>query len=43
MRNTLLKNIRRLPELTNTESNLAVLLGAYHEGEFPSDQESGIS
>ena len=39
MKNILLKNIRRLPELTNTESNIAVLLGSYNKGECPTNQE----
>ncbi|GAH62974.1 unnamed protein product, partial [marine sediment metagenome] len=39
MKDLLLKNISRMPELTGTEANIAVLLGSYHEGEFPSNQE----
>lgn len=39
MKDSLLKNIKRMPELTGAEANIAVLLGSYQEGEFPSDQE----
>lgn len=39
MKDILLKNIKRLPELTKTESNLAILLGTYKEGECPSNRE----
>ncbi len=39
MKNLLLKNVRRMPELTGTEANIAVLLGSYNEGECPSNQE----
>lgn len=39
MKDLLLKNVRRMPELTGTEANIAILLGSYQEGEFPSVQE----
>ena len=39
MKNLLIKNVSRIPELTRTEADIAVLLGSYHEGECPSDQE----
>ena len=36
MKNLLIKNVSKIPELTRTEADIAVLLGSYHEGEFPS-------
>jgi len=35
----LLKNVRRFPELTKAERNLFIILGAYKEGEIPSNLE----
>ncbi|MBA7517348.1 hypothetical protein ES705_09401 [subsurface metagenome] len=34
--NILIKNIRKLLGLSNTESRIALLLGTYYEGEYPS-------
>jgi len=39
MRNILIKSIRKLPGLTNTESRIALLLGTYYEGENPTNYE----
>lgn len=39
MKDSLLKNVRRMPELTGTEANIAIVVGSYREGELPSDQE----
>ncbi|RXG65575.1 winged helix-turn-helix transcriptional regulator, partial [Candidatus Atribacteria bacterium 1244-E10-H5-B2] len=39
VRNILIKNIRKLPELTSTESKIALLLGTYYEGEEPTIYE----
>ncbi|GAI77281.1 unnamed protein product, partial [marine sediment metagenome] len=36
MKNILVKNIRKLLSLSNTESRIALLLGTYYEGEYPS-------
>ena len=38
-RNVLVKNIKKLPELSNTESRIALLLGTYYEGEKPTNYE----
>jgi len=35
----LLKNVRRYPELTKAGRNLFIILGAYKEGEIPSNLE----
>lgn len=39
MGNILVKNIKKLPELSNTESRIALLLGTYYEGEKPTNYE----
>jgi len=39
MRNSLLKNVKGWPELTNKERDLAIILGSYPKGECPSDNE----
>jgi len=39
MKNILVKNIRRLPELSSTESRIVLLLGTYYEGENPTNYE----
>ena len=39
MKNLLIKNVRKMPELNGTERNLIIILGQYHEGECPSDRE----
>lgn len=39
MVNILIKNIRKLPGLTNTERGVALLLGTYYEGETPTNYE----
>ena len=37
--NILVKTIRKLPELSNTESRIVLLLGTYYEGENPTNYE----
>jgi len=37
MSNILIKNLRKLPELTNAEAKIALLLGTVFEGEEPSN------
>ena len=39
MANILIQNIRKLPELSNAEAKIALLLGTYYEGEKPSLSE----
>lgn len=39
MKDLLIKNVRKMPELTQTERNLVIILGAYKEGELPSNLE----
>ena len=39
MRNILIKNINKLPELTNAEAKIALILGTYFDGETPSNYE----
>ena len=39
MRNILIKNINKLPEVTNTEAKIALMLGTVFEGEEPSRYE----
>lgn len=39
MKDSLLKNIYRMPELTKTEANIAIVIGSYPGGKFPSDRE----
>ena len=39
VRNLIVKNIRKLPELSNTESRIVLLLGTYYEGENPTNYE----
>lgn len=39
MGNIIVKNIRKLPELSNTESRIVLLLGTYYEGENPTNYE----
>ena len=36
MSNILIKNLHKLPELTNAEAKIALLLGTYYDGEKPS-------
>jgi len=37
--NILIKNIRKFPELSNTEAKIALMLGTYFDGENPSNYE----
>ncbi|TFB08807.1 helix-turn-helix domain-containing protein [Candidatus Atribacteria bacterium MT.SAG.1] len=39
MGNILVKNIRKLPELSSAESRIILLLGTYYEGENPTNYE----
>lgn len=39
MKETSLKNVFRMPELTTTEANIAIVVGSYRKGELPSNQE----
>ncbi|MBU4292588.1 MAG: bifunctional DNA primase/polymerase [Actinobacteria bacterium] len=39
MGNILIRNLRKLPELSNTETRVVCLLGTYYEGENPTNYE----
>lgn len=39
MKNSLLKNIYRMPELTRVEADIAIVIGSYPGGKFPSHRE----